>query len=68
MIKSVTVTNYLGESIKMELGFPEKSGFLIQNIDGLGPGKATINLTQFATSDGSLFNSAKLNERNIVFT
>jgi hypothetical protein len=68
MIKSVTITNYLGESIKMELECPEKSGFLIQNIEGLGPGKATINSTELATSDGSLFNSARLNSRNIVFT
>ena len=50
MIKSVTVTNYLGESIKLELGFPEKSGFLIQSIDGLGPPKADIHKTEVATN------------------
>lgn len=27
MIHSITVTNYQGESIKMELGKPEASGF-----------------------------------------
>ena len=68
MIKSVTVTNHLGESIKMELGFPEKSGFLIQDITGLGPTKATINLTEMSTSDGGSFNSARVSSRNIVFT
>ena len=68
MIKMVTVTNYLGESITMELGSPEKSGFLIQNIEGLGPSKATINLTELTTSDGSVFNSARVNSRNILFT
>lgn len=68
MIKSVTITNHIGESIKMELGFPEKSGFLIQNITGLGPVKADINSTKFATSDGSAFNSARLDSRNIVMT
>jgi hypothetical protein len=66
MIKSITATNYLGESIKMELRFPEKSGFLIQDITGLGPSKATINSTELSTSDGSLFNSARTNARNIV--
>ena len=66
MIKSVTITNHLGESIKMELGFPEKSGFLIQSITGLGPVKADINSTKFATSDGAIFNSARLDSRNIV--
>jgi len=67
MIKSITVTNYLGDSIKLELGRPEKSGFLIESISGLGPGKANINTTEVSTNDGSLFNSARLNQRNIVF-
>lgn len=67
MIKSITVTNYLGDSIKLELGRPEKSGFLIGSISGLGPSKANINTTEVSTNDGSLFNSARLNQRNIVF-
>lgn len=67
MIKSITVTNYLGDSIKLELGRPEKSGFLIKSVSGLGPSKANINTTEVSTNDGSLFNSARLNQRNIVF-
>ena len=67
MIKSITVTNYLGDSIKLELGRPEKSGFLIESISGLGPSKANINTTEASMNDGSLFNSARLNQRNIVF-
>jgi hypothetical protein len=67
MIKSITVTNYLGDSIKLELGRPEQSGFLIKSISGLGPSKANINTTEIITNDGSLFNSARLNQRNIVF-
>lgn len=68
MIKSLTVTNFLGESLKLELGFPEKSGFLIQKISGLGPAKANINSTQLSTSDGSVYNSARVNSRNIVLS
>lgn len=68
MIKSVKVTNYLGESITIEMGFPEKSGFSIQSIEGLGPSKASINSTELSTSDGSLYNSSRLTARNIVFT
>ena len=68
MIKSVTVTNYLGESIKLELRFPEKSGFLVQEISGLGPSKANINSTELSNSDGSIYNSARVNSRNIVLT
>ena len=66
MIKSVTVTNHLGESKKFELSFPEKSGFIIQKIDGLGPSKANINTTEISTNDGSLYNSSRINSRNIV--
>lgn len=69
MIKKVTVTNHLGESVTLELRSPEKSGFFIREngIDGLGPSKATINTTEVATNDGSLFNSARARSRNIVF-
>ena len=67
MIKSFTITNYLGESIKLMLREPEKSGFLIKSVSGLGPTKATINTTEGSTMDGSSFNSARLSQRNIVF-
>ena len=67
MIKSFTITNYLGDSIKLELGRPEKSGFLVKSVSGLGPSKANIITTEVSTNDGSLFNSARLNQRNIVF-
>lgn len=66
MIKSVTATNYLGDSIKMELTRPELSGFIIENIDGLGPPPATVNITKSATDDGGRFNSAMVSERNVV--
>lgn len=68
MIKSITITNHLGESIKMELMNPESSGFIIENIEGLGPAKANINFTTLATMDGAIDNSARLTERNIVLS
>lgn len=68
MIKSLTITNHLGESIKLELGFPEKSGFFVSQIEGLGPPKATINTSDMSTTDGSLFNSSRVGQRNIVLT
>lgn len=67
MIKSVTVTNYLGESLVMELARPEKSGLIIKSIDGLGPVSATINFDDISSGDGALFNSARMGTRNIVF-
>lgn len=68
MIKSITVTNYLGESMTMELTRPEKSGFIVQSVTGLGPGKATVNTTEVSTSDGGFYNSSRLATRNIVLT
>lgn len=66
MIKSVTVTNFKNESLKLTLTNPEESGLIIESIDGLGPSKATINSTELATMDGSIYNSARQEERNIV--
>lgn len=68
MIKSVTITNHLDESIKLDLFNPEESGFIIKNIDGLGPVKANINFKELATNDGSIDNSARLSSRNIVMS
>ncbi len=67
MIHSFRITNYLGESLLMELRRPETSGLIVSAVDGLGPPKATINTTEIATYDGSFFNSARAQERNIVF-
>lgn len=69
MLKSVTITNYRGESVvyKIEgVDVNDNNGLLITSIDGLGPVKADINMTELVTSDGSVFNSARLESRNIV--
>ena len=68
MIRSITVTNYLGDSIKLDLARPELSGFVVKSITGLGPGKANVNTTEVSTNDGSLFNSARMPQRNIVIS
>lgn len=67
MIHSFAITNYLGDRIKLDLREPEVSGFLIKSVTGLGPVKATVNTTEVVTNDGSMFNSARLSQRNIVF-
>jgi len=66
MIKSVKVTNFLGESITLEMENPDSSGFFIRGISGLGPPKATINLTDTLTIDGASYNSSKAEEKNLV--
>lgn len=68
MIKSVTVTNYLGESLLLELSNPWDIGIAITKIEGLGPVKASINSTEISSGDGARFNSARIGARNIVFT
>lgn len=67
MIKSVIVTNHLGESLEMVLANPWSTGFAITSIKGLGPSKADINVTEMATADGAVYNSARINQRNITF-
>lgn len=67
MIKSMSITNDLGEKIKIKLGEPWETGLVIKQIDGLGPVKANVNMTNYATIDGGRFNSSRINERNIVF-
>lgn len=68
MIKKVTVTNHLGESLTIELANPESSGFAIYSIRGLGPVTANVNVTNFSLSDGAVFNSARLPTREIVIS
>lgn len=67
MIKKVTIINHVGEQIELELESPEKSGLAIRSITGIGPTKADIRTTEVTTNDISLYNSARLQTRNIVF-
>lgn len=67
MIKSIKVTNPKGESLVLDLFYPEKSGLIVRSISGLGPPKANINSTDLATADGALYSSARASTRNIVF-
>lgn len=63
----VTITNHLGESMDLELRFPEKSGFLIQNITGLGPSKANINMIEVLSLPGGIYNSSHVSGKNLLF-
>lgn len=69
MLKNVKITNYLGKSMTYTFEQPtidDDSGLLITEIEGLGPVKANINMTTLATADGDIFNSSRLEGRNIV--
>lgn len=68
MIKSLTVENPKGESLKMVLTDPWKSGLIIESIDGLGPADANINTYELATADGGIYSGARLNMRTITLS
>ena len=67
MIRSVKVTNPRNSSLLLELYYPERSGYMVAGIDGLGPVTANVNYTEIATMDGAIYNSARVPVRNIVF-
>ena len=67
MIKAVTIINDLDEELRLELRHPHPSGMAIKEIKGLGPVKATVNMTDVTTKDGRVFNSVRAQGRNIVF-
>lgn len=66
MIQSLTVTNYLGESLTIPMMNSESTGFILHDMTGLGPPTASVNTSKVATKDGSKYNSARAEERNIV--
>lgn len=68
MIQAITVVNEDNEQLRLTLDDPWSTGICITNITGLGPPKATINSTDLASSDGSIYNSARASSRNIVFS
>ena len=66
MIKAISVINSHKEKVRFELSNPRLNDILVTKVEGLGPPKATINTLKVATFDGSIFNSSKLEQRNIV--
>lgn len=50
------------------LDFTKDDRYAVIAISGLGPPNAIINTTAIALTDGSRFNSSRVNERNIVIT
>lgn len=67
-VKAITVINPLGKALRIEIGKPRVTGFRVDDIRGLTPPKATISTSKVSTLDGTIFNSAQLEGRNIVLT
>ena len=66
MINSVLVTGAYGDSIELML-WDESNGYIVKEIEGLGPVDANIVSTDYASFDGSQFQSARRSPRNIIF-
>lgn len=62
MSLKLKITNKYGQSITLT----QNKAFSVAQVTGLTPPPATINTAPIATKDGSLFNSAFLENRNIV--
>lgn len=59
---TVTVENKYGESLNLT----NNADYALVQVGGLTPPTATINTGVLATKDGSVFNSSRLNDRNIT--
>lgn len=56
--------NRFGDTLELV----NNKNYIVTNIDGLGPPKGRINLSEVAGMDGALFNSSSVEPRNIVLT
>lgn len=68
MIKEIIVENHKKETLTLELSNPEPSGLYVKSVEGLGPGKATVNVNEITTTDGGIFASSRVSSRNIILT
>lgn len=68
MIQTIKVTNYVGNELIIDLANPFSCGIAITDITGLGTLAATINTSDVATNDGTVYNSARTNARDITMT
>lgn len=66
MIHTLKVTNFRGESKVFDFDRMLTAPLKILSVKGVGPNKASINTVEVATNDGSIYNSARVEARNIV--
>lgn len=68
MIKTMSVVNQFGDEISTNFVGAYEAPYVITKIEGHGPVNADINVTQFATNDGAMYNSARVGERTFSLT
>lgn len=65
MIHSLIITNHVGKTLEIDLRRPAMSGFAINDITGIGPGKSNVSISEFSTINGGMFNSSRIPSRTI---
>lgn len=65
MLTKVDVDNLQGGTLSLPLQ-PSTPGYMVREIEGLDPVKASITSSEFAQLDGSQFQSARMENRNLV--
>lgn len=68
MIQAFKITNYLDESLYLDIRRPEDTGFLVSSVEGITDPKADISSSPYAISDGEIVENIHVAERNIVMT
>jgi hypothetical protein len=66
MLSQVDVTTNQGALLELPFG-DQSNGYLVKDIDGLDPVKATLVSSSFANMDGEQYHSSRRESRNIVF-
>lgn len=67
MLTQVQVVNSAGIVLPLVLGNAD-NGFIVENITGLSPVKATMVSTTFANAPGAQYQTSRRETRNIVYT
>lgn len=67
MLSRVEVRTRQGSILNLSLDDPS-NGFVVSEIEGLGPVKATLVSTGFAGTDGEQYHNARREKRNVKFT
>jgi hypothetical protein len=65
MLTKVEARNSAGSLLTFQLD-DDSSGFVVKDIQGLDPVNATISKSDFAQMDGTQFNAARREDRNVV--
>lgn len=68
MIRSVTIDNFLGESVDCVLEDPFAHGLNITDISGITPEDINVVTQDLALLDGSVYSSSRAPERDITIT